>query len=427
MNQSRLLSISKPLLQVHQGVARLSVIVRFPEGPMELWFTLPALHVDKLSAETCDGFVIGMYAAAAQRGLDIHVEGTMSTKLFQSLNGPCGELLHTLLPETRKVRVLADDTSAEDWGGRAVYTGFSAGVDSFCTLFSHTRAELPREQRLSGLFYNNVGSHGRHQTGANLYSVRERRIRALAAQVALPLITISSNLDAFLGTPFQRTHTLRNVAVALLFQRSCGSFLYASTVHFRDVRTRNLPDIGHADPILLPLLQTETLMCHSAGSEYTRHEKTRIVAQHALSYNTLDICVSQSPSATINCSACWKCLRTQLSLELLGSLDRYAKVFQQGRYQRVRTLFIASVLQSRDVLLQELRAQIGQQKFAVPRAARVLAAITPPALVRALLDGYATSCSRKDAERFDLPSSHRARAAQTSDLGDQRALRAAIR
>ena len=419
MNQSRLLSISKPLLQTQDGQARLSVIVRFPEGPKELWFTVPAHHAAKLSADTCDGFVVGLYPLAAQRGLDIHVEGTMSTQLFNSLNGACGELLHTLLPRSSRVRVLADDTTAEDWGGRGVYTGFSAGVDSFCTLFTHSRSDVPRAQQLSGLFYNNVGSHGRHQVGANLFSVRERRIRALAAQVALPLISVSSNLDAFLGNPFQRTHTLRNVAVALLCQRACGTFLYSSTVHFRDVRTHALQDIGYADPVLLPLLRTETLTCHSAGGEYTRHDKTRIVAQHTLSYNTLDICVSQSPSATINCSACWKCLRTQLSLELLGSLERYGKVFQRDRYARVRTLFIASVLQSRDALLQEIRSQLDPRN--VPRTARVLSLVAPPPLLRMLLDAYATACSRKDAERFDLPSNHRVHAPQRSDLGAARA------
>jgi hypothetical protein len=114
-------------------------------------------------------------------------------------------------------------------------------------------------------------------------------------------------------------------------------------------------------------------------------------------------------------------LRTQLSLELLGSLGRYAKVFQLERYARVRTLFIASVLQSRDVLLHEVREQLAPQN--VPRAARVLSLIAPPPLLRMLLDAYATACSRKDASLFDLPSSHRVRAPHNngSDLGAARA------
>ena len=413
MDQSRVLSISQPLLQVSDSVARLSVIVRFPKGPQELWFSLPAQHVDKLSAQTCDGFVIGLYAAAAKRGLDIHVEGQMSARLLHALNGPCGELLHTLLPHKRKVRVLADDTCDTDWGGRGVYAGFSAGVDSFCTLLSHTRPETPREQRLTGLFYNNVGSHGEGTVGASLYKLRERRIRALAAQTGLPLITVSSNLDALLGVSFQLTHTLRNVAVSMLFQKVCGTFLYSSLVHYRDVSARDVTDISYADPILLPLLRTETVACESAGSEYTRFEKTRLIAQHSLSHSGLDVCVSHSPSATINCSACWKCLRTELALELLGVLDRYRAVFQPQRYQSCRTLYLAKVLQSKDPLLRELREQIEQQRFEVPRAASVLSWIAPPALLNALLNAYATSCSRKDSERFDLPTSYKTEVAKS--------------
>lgn len=423
MDQSRVLSISQPLLQVNDSVARLSVIVRFPEGPKELWFSLPALHADKLSAQTCDGFVLGLYAAAAKRGLDIHVEGPLSARLLYALNGPCGELLHTLLPHTRKVRVLADDSCDVDWGGRGVYAGFSAGVDSFCTLYSHTRQQTPSELRLTGLFYNNVGSHGRGTTGANLYALRERRIRALAAQTGLPLITVSSNLDALLGVPFQLTHTLRNVAVSLLFQKACGTFLYSSLVHYRDVRARAVTDMGYADPILLPLLRTETTACQSSGSEYTRFEKTRLIAGHALSHSGLDVCVSQSPSATINCSACWKCLRTELALELLGELDRFGSVFQLQRYRRCRTLYIASVLQSRDPLVRELRDQLEQLGFRVPRASSVLSWLAPPALVNALLTGYAISCSRDDAERFDLPASYKTQSSRSNGL---RALRDAI-
>jgi hypothetical protein len=304
-----------------------------------------------------------------------------------------------------------------------VYAGFSAGVDSFCTLLSHTRADTPRELRLSGLFYNNVGSHGRGSAGACLYALRERRIRAFAAQAGLPLIAVNSNLDAVLGVSFQRTHTLRNVAVSLLFQKVCGTFLYSSLVHYRDVRARDVTDMSYADPILLPLLRTETSACQSVGSEYTRFDKTRLISEHALGHTGLDVCVSHSPSATINCSACWKCLHTELALDLLGALDRYREVFQLERYQRCRTLYIASVLQSRDPLVRELREQIEQLAFAVPRASSVLSRLAPPALLQGLLSVYAKSYARRDAERFDLPVSFRPEAPRSAE---RRQLRDAI-
>jgi hypothetical protein len=404
MELPRSISISRPLLQVDENVARLSVMARFPEGPRELWFALPAAHADKLSTQCCDGFVLALYPLAAQRGLALRVEGAMSKRLLDALNGQCGELLHTLLPQAHRIRVSADEASSVDWGGRGVYAGFSGGIDSFCTLFSHTQQDTPRELRLTGLFYNNVGSHGPGRIGNKLYALRQRRMCALAAQAGLPLINVSSNLDAMLGMSFERTHTLRNVAVALLFQRACGTFLYSSLVHYRDVRTRDIPDISYADTILLPLLRTETLACHSAGSEHTRFEKTHIVGQHTLSYRSLDVCVSQQPAATINCSACWKCLRTQLSLELLGTLEHYQNVFQLGRYKRCRTLYLSSVLQSREPLLRELREQLQPSGFNIPLASRLLSRLVPPPLVRALLQGYATHYSRRDAERFELPN-----------------------
>jgi hypothetical protein len=411
MDQMRSLSISQPLLQVNDSVARVSVVVRFPEGPKELWFTVPAAHADKLTLDTCDAFVIALYPAAAQRHLSIRAEGAVSRRLLHSLNGQCGELLQTLLPRSRKVRVIANDSCAIDWGGRGVYAGFSAGVDSFCTLFSHTQKDVPRELRLSGLFYNNVGSHGRGKNGEDLFRMRQRRVQALAAQLGLPLINVSSNLDSLLGLSFQLTHTLRNVAVALLFQKVCSTFLYSSLVHYRDVTTRGVRDMSYADPILLPLLRTETLSCQSAGSEYTRFEKTRLVSAHALSHAALDVCVSETPSATINCSACWKCLRTELTLEVLGELERFHAVFQLERYRHCRTVFIASVLQSRDALLREIAEQIAQRGFAVPLASTLLARTLPPPLLRALVRRYAKVFSRRDAQRFAPPSSPRPRVA----------------
>jgi hypothetical protein len=53
----------------------------------------------------------------------------------------------------------------------------------------------------------------------------------------------------------------------------------------------------------------------------------------------------------------------------------------------------------------------------------VLSRLAPRALLGGLLQAYATACSRKDAERFDLPTSHRAATRQPSR---HRAVRAAM-
>lgn len=405
----RRITVGKPLLQVDDHEARLSVLLQLPHGPTELWFSVPAADAHKLSEQTCDGFVVAMYAFAAVRGLDMRVEGPLSARLAHALNGPCGALLATLIPGARQVRVLAETLCTTNWGGSEAFTGFSGGIDSYCTLLSYSQRDVLPELKLSGLFFNDVGSRGPSRTGANAYPLRRRRMHALASQLGLPLVSVSSNLDAILGLPFRHTHTLRHVAVALLFQRVCSTFLYSSLVHYRDARARDVPDVGYADSMLLPLLRTETVTCMSVGGEHTRFDKTRLVSQYSPSYFGLDVCESQQSGDRNNCSVCWKCLRTQLTLEMLGSLELYAGVFALDRYRRCRSAYIASVLQSEDALLREIREQIQARGFLVPQAARWLQLLPAPAL-RLGLRRYAQRCAEHDAAATQAANSEHERA-----------------
>jgi hypothetical protein len=84
-------------------------------------------------------------------------------------------------------------------------------------------------------------------------------------------------------------------------------------------------------------------------------------------------------------------------------LERYESVFQLERYRRCRTWYIASVLQSRDPLLAEIREQFEELRFAVPVTSRILSRLAPRVFFKALLRAYVTSYARRDAERFDLP------------------------
>lgn len=72
------------------------------------------------------------------------------------------------------------------------------------------------------------------------------------------------------------------------------------------------------------LLSTEATDSISTGSQYTRAAKTAQVAEIEPSYRHLDICVEPgtSRSGFRNCSRCWKCARTMVTLEALGKLDR---------------------------------------------------------------------------------------------------------
>jgi hypothetical protein len=134
---------------------------------------------------------------------------------------------------------------------------------------------------------------------------------------------------------------LRNSAVPLLLQRGIRRFLFASSYSWSAIRVFDSSDMTKADPILLPALSTERTELCSVGTEHTRVEKTRRIAGLELARKYLDVCIMEGDR---NCSACEKCLRTLLTLELNGSLNEFRDRFDLEVYARHRDEFIARVL-----------------------------------------------------------------------------------
>jgi hypothetical protein len=305
----------------------------------------------------------------------VELEGPVSEDLVHHLQRPCQQLLRTLIPTLRPARVKASEVSAPGRSEDGLATGFSAGVDSFTVLADHHYpSDVPPRYRVTHLLYNNVGSHG---PGDVVFRERYERLKTLPEALGLPYVKVDSNLDSFFSESFQRTHTMRNASVALLLQGGIGRFLYASGLSYRHLHVSPTYDMAYADPILLPLVPTDAVRLLSTGSEYTRVEKTMRIAEVADSYRFLDVCVRTSR----NCSRCWKCMRTLLTFEIGGVLERYDRVFDLAVYRRHRELYMAGVLLSSDPLLRELVEFARDREFRFPAGARVrlpLAAVTPP-------------------------------------------------
>jgi len=102
------------------------------------------------------------------------------------------------------------------------------------------------------------------------------------------------------------------------------------------------------DPILLPLLSTERLDLLSGVPALSRVAKTAIVAENPDARRMLDVCIANADKrmrlGKINCSNCWKCVRTLLTLEALGQLDAFGEVFDLAYYRANRTALMHSLV-----------------------------------------------------------------------------------
>ena len=176
-----------------------------------------------------------------------------------------------------------------------VVTGFSGGVDSFCTIKDHYFDNTLPSYKITHLIFNNVGSHGgkNPEEARKLFNQRYEVVKGFTQDVGIEFIKIDSNLTDLLNMKFQQTHTCRNASAVLQFQKLFGKYLYASAYPYKDCYTDKTYDIAYTDPIAIHLLSTETLECISSGCQYSRVEKTERISDLEYATRYLNVCVKR--------------------------------------------------------------------------------------------------------------------------------------
>ena len=371
------MKIGKPEIRRRGGdEVTFRVDVRSSAGPEALWYSLPGEFGDLMS-ESCDAPLAALLVPAMARGEDVHVDGAVSETLLDELSRPYQRVLRHLLPSLRPIDIYPAETRSGDRRPPGVATGFSGGVDSYCTLADYHYFDAPPATKITHLLFNNVGSHG--AGGERLFRERYDALKQAADRTRLPFVMVNSNLDEFYKGlfTFQETHTLRNASVALLLQEGVGRFIYSSTYCLPDVFVGPTYDMAHSDPVALPLLSTDRVEMRSVGGEYTRVEKTLRIADVPETHETLEVCVREERVG--NCSECWKCMRTLLTLEIAGLIERYAAAFDLDRYRRRRSRYLGEVLRSRDPLLREIVQFADARDYPFPARSRLSARMHYPA------------------------------------------------
>jgi len=348
-----MLRLHSPKRENFDSRVRFSCLVGSDSGERILWFSVPAAYGDFIAADRMDPFVIGLLFEASQQGYDLKVDGKMSEAFYYHFANGYSYLLSRLTDTGQAIKLLPSELVAERAGlmtiegaGGHVATGFSAEIDSFQTYLTHNVEPAVAGYRISRFILNNVGSHGTTRHADEVFKKRLENASCFAAEVGIELIDINSNLGTFYGvTPFQLTHTIRNVAAAMIFQGYFSKFLYSSSFKYDECFVGPSYDMGYSEPYGLHLLSTELMSCISSGSEYSRLQKTINIADFEPTTRYLDICIEpRRASGPQNCSRCWKCARALLTFEALGVLDRYKDVFDLDQFQTHRDRYIATTL-----------------------------------------------------------------------------------
>lgn len=340
------MNINKPAIVSSDYSVEYQCQIDFSHGSELLWYRIDKEFEDFFT-QLCDGPLVALLIPAMALGEDIRIFGAVSERLYYHLSGSYQHVLKQVIPFLHLVKIYAEDLENKSSHASGVATGFSGGIDSFSVLADHYFSDVPNGFKLTHLLYNNVGSHfGR---GEQLFEKRYARLKPVTDKIGLPFIRVNSNLDAFYpdtqvkNLGFAQTHTLRNASVPLILQRGIGRYMYATDYDNKEVFIRASTEIAHINPITLASISTEAVDMLSIGGEYSRVEKTLRVAEIPDSYDSLDVCWIARGDGS-NCSKCPKCMRTLLTLDIAGVLNRYSNSFNLHTYGKEKSKYSAEII-----------------------------------------------------------------------------------
>jgi len=311
----------------------------------ELWFSVPSEYEEWLTDDVYDAFLVAAIYPAMFYGEPIQIEGKVSHRLYDNI-------VHYAMPVAEAYRDYLHSVEVSVTGfadakkiGYGAATGFSGGIDSFCTFVDRYVNEGDKDVRITSLFMFNVGSHGGGGNHAReVFHNRYNLLKSFPDEVKLPYVPLDSNLFDFYQDhwEYEGGHFCR-VAAALLFQKKFSRWYLSSSHAYKEwmeeMFDRNKVDLTSvAEAYLSPLLSTNGMEIVTDGSQYYRTEKTERIVGYKPAQRLLNVCVNhwgESTSAA-NCGRCTKCKRTLLALDVMGKLDEFDKVFDIVDYRKNR-------------------------------------------------------------------------------------------
>lgn len=368
-----MITIGKPEITHDSKYAKISVRFYIQEERQELWYKMPVKFKEFLVTENLDAFVVSLLFLGLKTGNDIKLEGAISARLFYTLNHYLIPALRLANPEFKAISIFPESLNEKNINTENVAaTGLSCGVDSFATYYDNINEK--GSYKIKYFTFFNVGSHGDFGgiKARNVFNQRLDEVKKFAKKVNLDLIDVDSNLSEILRIDFQSSHSFRSISCALLLQKLFKNYYYASAYRLDHFKI-NKNDTSDSDIFNTVMLSTESTNFYSSVSQYSRIERTLLITDHGNTFQFLNVCTQPVHGSNfINCSTCYKCLRTQLTLEAAGKLKFYYQVFDIDKYNDTKYEYLGELITKRtkSPLDAELLAFLRFKKFKMPEAVK---------------------------------------------------------
>ena len=360
------MKISQPYISQMNGrttvTAEVSTDKTDLDRPEMLYFSTQSTGPESFSTRA-DAFVAGLLPVAMILGESLEIEAPVSTRLAHGLEH-YQDILTTWWPHFFRRSNIRYSNLVERQGEsrpKAVGCCFSGGVDSFQAVsglrmpaIRFPEFEITHALMING--FDQVMDLDHRGVSQQMYEAYSPAL----AQWGIELVMVDTNLKLFKEAVMNKTHLWASFGGSLT---ACAHALGSLFGRF------NLPaqaTYAHPDlrpvgshPILDHLLGTDQLQVIHTGARISRARKLEALADHSIVRDNLRVCFRHpefdpESGAVINCGKCEKCIRTLISLDILGRLGEFSTFPNRPPMQmlrdsqllvRIPTIFLEDILE----------------------------------------------------------------------------------
>ena len=313
--------------------SKLSARIHCPSSNLdgkELWICYPPNCFEYLS-HAADPWTAMLLWPAMRLGQTLRIDAIGSARLAEAIDDLMG-IMNCWDPEFRPVNVELQGVMSDRSAGGVTASFFSGGVDSFHTLLKNQAAQPARKGRISHLIF--AQGFDVRMADIEQHNLILPSIERCAEELGCTLVPCATNIrdvipEGLVGWRYCHGPALAGMALGLsgLWHR----ILIPATQTYKDL----LPNGSH--PVVDPLWSTESIQLIHDGAEATRLAKVRYIATSDQALRYLRVCW-KNREGRYNCGCCEKCVRTMISLKIVGALERCTTFDQPLSYARIADL-----------------------------------------------------------------------------------------
>lgn len=292
------------------------ILMRGENKPQQIFFECSKKEASSLIVDATP-FVAAMLIPCLKNNENITVENSTISEAFAKNIKTLMSKLARWDEQFHRIKIVAE-TKKDTAQGKETASFFSGGVDSF---YTYIKAKRSKKTKISTFLF--VHGFDIELENTSFFKSVKRGLEKIAAEEGVELITLRTNSKRISEryVEWDWGHGGALASIALLLRKKIKTVYIAGALSWEQL----FPYGTH--PEIDPLWGTETLKLIHDGNEYDRLDKVvKVVGKSPLALKHLRVC-NQNLKGKHNCSHCFKCLWTMMTLECAKSLDK-AQTFE---------------------------------------------------------------------------------------------------